>query len=231
VSANQDAGFSIVTFTAPASGGFTVGHGLGATPAFVTVKIRDTAGYSWYTWHQSFASTTTSYFGLNGTEAVSTGVYTMWPSGVSSTTASFNVGYSTIANTDNVAYIFAEKEGFSSFGSYTGNGSTDGPFIYTGFRPAWFMLKSSSIGGSAGYDWIIHDTRRSTYNVSETQLVANSSVIENNDSGNNPVYNHGIDILSNGFKLRTSSGGRNTSGATYIYMAFAENPFKYSNAR
>ena len=194
---------------------------MGATPAFVTVKIRDTAGYSWYTWHQSFASTTTSYFGLNGTEAVSTGVYTMWPSGVSSTTASFNVGYSTIANTDNVAYIFAEKEGFSSFGSYTGNGSTDGPFVYTGFRPAWLLTKRTDSTSS----WYIWDTERDTYNPVDTYLVANVGQTEQSLSTG---Y---FDFLSNGFKLRDTSTEINASGGTYVYMAFAENPFKYSNAR
>jgi len=222
VSANQDAGFSIVTFTAPASGGFTVGHGLNATPAFVTVKIRDTASYNWYTWHQSFASTTTSYTGLDGTNAVSTGVYTMWPSGVSSTTASFNVGYSTLANSDNVAYIFTEVEGFSKFGSYTGNGSSDGPFVYTGFRPAWLMVKQTNTSGNS---WEIRDSSRKPYNDGTRSILrADTTVAEINDP-------YPIDILSNGFKPRYNGSSVNASGGSYIFMAFAENPFKYSNAR
>jgi len=224
VSANTDAGFSIVTFTAPASGGFTVGHGLGATPAMVTVKITSSSGYSWYTWHQSFASTTTSYIALNSDMAASTGTYTMWPSGVSSTTASFNIGYSTLANSNNVAYIWAEKEGFSSFGSYTGNGDTsgNGPFIYTGFRPAFIMTKRTD---ASGYNWVLMDNARDTYNPAEEWLYPNSSSAEVGNSSTR------VDFLSNGFKCIGESSTQNASGATYIYMAFAENPFKYSNAR
>jgi hypothetical protein len=226
VSANQDAGISIVTFTAPASGGFTVGHGLGATPAFVTVKIRDTAGYHWYTWHQSFASTTTSYNILDDPFAVSTGVYSMWPSGVSSTTASFNVNYSTLPNTDNLAYIFSEVEGFSSFGGYTGNGSTDGPFIYTGFKPAMLIVKRAD--SVTGGEWKIIDTKRMPYNWTCNALFIDSSSAENTAELEST---YGTDILSNGVKIRASHSAFNTSGGTYIYMAFAENPFKYANAR
>jgi hypothetical protein len=121
-----------------------------------------------------------------------------------------------------VAYCFAEVEGFSKFSSYTGNGSADGPFVYTGFRPAWVMVKRSS---SAGEGWWIYDNKRNTFNITDNILEANSSNAEIS-GGTYP-----IDMVANGFKIRGLNALLNTSGATYIYMAFAENPFKYSLAR
>ena len=122
-----------------------------------------------------------------------------------------------------VAYMFAQIAGYSAFGSYTGNGSTDGTFVFTGFRPRYVMIKTSS---NAGYNWNVHDTARNPYNSANLVLYPNTS-------GADDAYGagSGLDILSNGFKIRDAGGGLNGSGFTYIYMAFAENPFKYANAR
>ena len=119
-----------------------------------------------------------------------------------------------------VAYCWAPVAGYSAFGSYTGNGSADGPFIYTGFRPRWIMIKKTS---AAGDSWYLKDTSRSPYNVGLESLLADTSGAES--------AGESWDALSNGIKLRTTSSGVNTSGATYIYAAFAENPLRYSNAR
>jgi hypothetical protein len=122
-----------------------------------------------------------------------------------------------------VAYCFAPVVGYSSFGSYTGNGSSDGPFVYTGFRPRWLLIKCSSV---AGESWFVLDSARSAYNVTQDYLVPNSSASESS------AYNI-VDFLSNGFKLKTSAAGSafNGSGATYVYAAFAESPFNYARAR
>jgi hypothetical protein len=121
-----------------------------------------------------------------------------------------------------VAYCFAPVVGYSSFGSYTGNGSADGPFVYTGFRPRWLMIKASSAGG-INNNWIIRDTARSSYNTAQAGLFPNLSNAE--------VASYDTDILSNGFKLRSTQDEHNASGATYIYAAFAESPFQYARAR
>jgi hypothetical protein len=120
-----------------------------------------------------------------------------------------------------LAYCFAAVAGYSAFGSYTGNGSADGTFVYTGFRPRWVMIKSTGVE-----DWIVHDTSRNPYNASNLVIYPNSSQAEDN----NPTYRL-IDILSNGFKMRSNQGQENGSGTTYIYACFAESPFKTSLAR
>jgi hypothetical protein len=124
-----------------------------------------------------------------------------------------------------VSYCFAPAVGYSSFGSYTGNGSTDGPFVYTGFRPRWILLKDATTGNSAYDYWFIWDTARNPYNVSGTILYPNASLAEATSSD---AY---IDILSNGFKVRNSFFGINESSQTVIYAAFAESPFNYARAR
>jgi hypothetical protein len=195
----------------------------------VIVKNRNGGTANWYTWQKTFSSATRSYVYLDGTAAVDNTTYNMWgASGHNSTTLGFTVGTSTLASANEVAYVFAEIAGYSAFGSYTGNGSTDGPFIYTGFRPRWLMIKSSS----SAQPWIIVDTSRNTYNQAGDYLQPNSTAAENGGSAVSTAT--ADDILSNGFKLRnnaSSSGYTNASGQTYIYAAFAENPFKYSNAR
>jgi len=228
VRANASAGFSIVTYTGN-GGASTIGHGLGVAPSLIIIKSRSSTD-GWPVYHASVGNTAFLY--LNQTSASVTNS-AAW-NNTSPTSSVFTVGFGTLMNTNgnnHVAYCFAPVAGYSAFGSYTGNGSADGPFVYTGFRPRYIMVKSSSIGGSSGYDWIIHDTARSAYNLSDTQLIANSSVVENQDSGGASTAGFGWDILSNGFKIRTSTGGRNQSGQTYIYAAFAESPFQYARAR
>ncbi len=123
-------------------------------------------------------------------------------------------------NEDHIFYCFTEIEGYSRFGSYNGNGSTDGAFVYTGFRPAWIMLKRTD----SGDDWIMVDTTRATINDAGQTLFANLTDAETD-------YSTQMDIVSNGFKLRNSGGSKNASGGIYVYFAFAETPFKYANAR
>jgi hypothetical protein len=216
VRANATAGFSIVTFTSPTgTGNFSVGHGLGVTPEMVIVKSRDAVGV-WYVYHKSLA--TDYYLRLNGTNAAATdGV--QWGAGMTSTVLGFRAGYSTVGGATTVAYAFAPVVGYSSFGSYTGNGSTDGSFVYTGFRPRWILLKRSDSTGA----WSIYDAARDTYNVSSKYLFPNAADAEYTFAS--------LDLLSNGFKLRETAVGYNTSGATYIYAAFSETPFNYARAR
>ena len=222
VSVNTTAGFSVVTYTGTGANA-TVGHGLGVAPKMVIVKNRTTAGDEWCVWHTSLTNAT-YYLYLNGTAAQAVDT-TFWNSTApSSTVISLGSNGRTNRSSSNmVCYAWAEIAGFSKFGSYTGNGSTDGPFTYTGFRPKFIMVKRTDSTGP----WLIYDTARDIYNQSNTLLRANTSQAET-ASGE-------IDILSNGFKYRGSSTNAdyvtNVSGATYIYMAFAENPFKNSLAR
>jgi hypothetical protein len=219
VSANTTSGFSIVTFTAPASGQFTVGHGLGVAPAFVTVKNRVAALTSWWTYHSALGINNVDYVALDLTNAEAS-FSTMWGSGgMTSSTCGFTVAGSTYANHNHVAYCFAPVAGYSAFGSYTGNGSSDGPFVYLGFRPEFVFWKNASTTG----DWQMKDATRSTYNVTSANLYANLSNAENSAGD--------VDFLSNGFKIRSAGTDVNGSGNTIIYAAFAENPFKYSLAR
>ena len=136
---------------------------------------------------------------------------------MTSSVIGLRAGYTTVATEDHIAYCFAEVEGYSSIDSYTGNGSADGTFIYTGFRPAWVITKRTDSSGN----WYINDEKRPLYNVT-VPLYAD---LANAEGGN------GIDLLSNGFKIRNADSSQNASGGTYIYMAFAENPFKNANAR
>ena len=214
VSANTTAGFSIATYTGTGSGA-TVGHGLGTTPAWVLVKERGASGESWNNFHQSLGEGKTIMLNLTNAEQSSS---TMW-NNTAPTSSVFSVGADAGSNGSSktyVAYCFAEKKGYSKFGSYTGNGSTDGTFVYTGFKPAWVMTKRTS---SSATGWVLMDNKRETFNDGATNyLIANTSVAETDSS-------FAVDFLSNGFKPRTNSGGTNTSGATYIFMAFAEAPF------
>jgi hypothetical protein len=185
----------------------------------VIVKSRSNA-QDWMVWHTTLLGTEFLY--LNGTNAKST-LATVWNSTVPSSTV-FSLGTQGNINTNGatqVAYCFAPVAGYSAFGSYTGNGSANGPFVYLGFRPRWLMVKRTD----STSNWHILDTSRSTYNASNSMLFPNLSNAEATD----PAYN--FDILSNGFKLRTVETYLNGSGATYIYYAVAENPFAYSNAR
>ena len=221
VSVNADAGFSIVSFTSPSSGSFTMGHGLGASPDLIIMKRRASTA-NWGIFHSAVCTSEDNYFIFNTNALLSYTDY--WGTALpTSTVFGANVGASAIANEAMIAYCFRSVEGYSSFGKYTGNGSTDGPFIYTGFRPAYVMIKCSSVIEN----WAIKDTARVPYNPNNTQLFANIANAENT----NDTY-HMIDFNSNGFKIRGADQDLvNGNGETYIYMAFAENPFKYANAR
>jgi hypothetical protein len=212
VSANQDAGFSIVSYTGTGSNA-TVGHGLGVAPAMVITKTRN-AVQPWRVYHKGLGAT----FGmiLNDTSAKDDD-NTAW-NDTEPTSSVFSVG--TSANTNGsgstfIAYCFAEKQGYSKFGSYVGNGNADGAFVYTGFKPAFCIIKRTD---SAGYSWATYDSTRYPENKSTIPaLWSNASDAEGSYST--------IDFLSNGLKIRDTSATINESGGSYIYMAFAENPF------
>jgi hypothetical protein len=193
----------------------SIGHGLGVTPSLVIIKNRNNGSSYWPVFGSVLGN---NYLTLNTTSAQAAG----WTS-VSSSVITFNSysSWTTENGSGHVAYCFAPVEGYSSFGSYTGNGSSDGPFVYTGFRPAFVLLKITS----AAENWVIFDDARNEYNLSQLALYPNSSGAEVTISTN------GIDMLSNGFKLRGTGSRTNGSGQSYIYMAFAENPFKNANAR
>jgi hypothetical protein len=221
VRANPTAGFSIVTYTGTGSNA-TVGHGLGVAPSMVIVKTRSLSGENWNCWHTSLGGNTYRIL-LNTTGAVDTTSPTIWSSGgINPTSTTFTVGTNSGTNgsaATYVAYCWTPIAGYSAFGSYTGNGSTDGTFVYTGFRPKFILAKASS--GVA--DWVIVDTARDTYNGIQKQLFPNLADAESSGTVR-------FDALSNGFKLRVTSDPNN-SGVTYIYAAFAEVPFKYSRSR
>jgi hypothetical protein len=183
------------------------------------VKSRTGGPFQWRTWHKSLSGPT-YYVSLSSTVVQNTSSTVF--NGQSSTT--FTVGNDPSVNTSGysvIAYCFAEVEGYSAFGSYTGNGSADGPFVYTGFRPRYLMIKRTDVVDA----WAIKDTARNTYNVDDSVLKTNEATAESTSTF------WQIDILSNGFKLRNLGSTFNNSGGNYIYMAFAENPFKNANAR
>ena len=217
VSANTTAGFSIVSYTGNGSAGATVGHGLGSAPAVMIFKILNTAD-NWRVYHQGIDATAPEDYHaqLNSTGARidNAGFFNDTAPTSSVFTLGSDSGINGSSNTF-IAYCFAEKKGYSKFGIYTGNGNADGTFVYTGFRPAWIMLKEST--GTS--DWSIYDNKRETFNVADSTLEANTSDAEAEVSG------RPIDILSNGFKLRGTSSFTNESGKAYIYLAFAESPF------
>jgi hypothetical protein len=217
VSANTTSGFSVVTWTSNGASGIeTMGHGLGVAPAMIITKNRSAVS-NWVTYHTSLGNN--QYIALNTTAATSS--FTPYWSTSSTTWGQRQSGIA--SNGDSVvAYCFAEVAGYSKFGSYTGNGSTDGPFVFTGMRPAYVLIKQTS---SSGNNWFIYDTTRSTSNLTQQPLLANASDAELNSSS------YGLDVLSNGFKIRTTDTNTNQNGQTYIFMALASNPFKYSLAR
>jgi hypothetical protein len=218
VSVNTTSGFSIVTYTGTGSAA-TVGHGLGVAPAMVIVKSRDSSTEPWWVYHASIGAG--GQLRLNGTNAAGTDGAVLWNS-TAPTSSVFSVGTNTGTNgsgDDLVAYCFAPVAGYSAFGSYTGNGSTDGPFVYLGFRPRYLLVKNAS----AVYFWIVEDTVRTTSNVMGAYLFPNQSDAEGTNS-----Y---ADFLSNGFKIRDDGASYNGNGNTIIYAAFAENPFSIALAR
>ena len=197
----------------------TVPHNLGVAPKFVIVKRRDTGSSPWMIWHNNLTSGT--YYLSFSTAAEQSGPtrFTASP-----TSSAINVGTDSDLNASGgtyISYLFAEIEGFSKFGSYTGNGSADGPFVYCGFRPRWVMIKSVM----TNTNWIIFDTARSTYNQINDHLGPNTSAAENFQT------NESIDATSNGFKIRNINNDINYNTYTHIFAAFAEAPFKYARAR
>jgi hypothetical protein len=226
VSANPTAGFSVVTYTGNGTNGATVGHGIGSAVQFIIVKQRGTGGGGDGNWlvGATAAIGWTGRLILNGTQGNEVNS-THW-NNTAPTSNVFTLGTSGNVNgsTGNyVAYCFAPVTGFSQFTSFVGNGSTDGPFVYCGFRPRWILIKD--IVGADTAAWLLYDTARSAYNVSQVILCPNLADADNTNSAWN------IDILSNGFKMRSSYGQLNNNGSTYIVAAFAEAPFNYSRAR
>lgn len=212
------AGFDIVTYTGDGVAGRTVAHNLGVAPAMIICKNRVSAS-NWRTYHTSLGATQAVV--LDGTGAAQTQTY-FW-NDTAPTSSVFSVGTNADVNENGaaiVAYLFAAVPGFSAFGSYTGNGSTDGTFVFTGFRPRYVLIKRSS-----GVDnWFVYDTARGSYNLVSQTLQPNSSGAEDTTVNQ-------IDILSNGFKCRSSNTATNQSSETYVYACFAENPMKFSLAR
>ena len=212
-SVNQDAGFSIVSWTGDGNTSGTIKHGLSTAPAMIISKNRDGAE-NWFCYHKSLGAT--KYIRLNITNAAGSAT-SIW-NDTEPTTSVFTVGNDTSVNSNNVKYIaycFSEKQGYSKFGSYTGNGNADGTFVYTGFKPAWVMWKRTD----ATNDWYIYDNKRNSFNTMGRRLEANQSDAEVN-SGSAIV-----DFLSNGYKFRGTDPSWNVSGGNFIYMAFAESPF------
>ena len=210
VSANPTAGFSVVTYTGNGANS-TVGHGLGVLPGLIIVKGR-TVSDSWRIWHIDFQGTG-KYLNMSSAQFDTNSVVFNTGTGTSTT---FTIGTNASLNTNGgtvVAYCWAETAGFSKFSEYTGNGSTDGPFIYLGFKPAFILCKRIDSTG----DWFLMDTARSTYNpTTGFSLYPNLSNTEGSDMT--------FDLVSNGFKVRQTSAWLNASGGTYIYAAFAEVP-------
>jgi len=208
--------FSIVKYTATGSNA-TVGHGLGAVPKMIIVKdYKDTGGSNWAVYHHSIGNTEFLELNSNAAKDTSSGLW----NNTTPTSSVFTIGTNSRVNNtgnDTIAYCFPEVQGFSKMGSYLGNGNANGPFVYTGFKPAWIMIKRA-IGGTD--NWVMFDNKRSPFNEVNENLVANASSPTNTGIK--------IDMLSNGFKCKVTEGNTNVNGNTYIYMAFAENPFTSS---
>ena len=214
VQANTTAGFSVVSYVGNGVNGASVGHGLTAIPSVIIFKRTDGVR-NWMVYHQAIGPTKATFLDLSAA-ADTDSVYF---SNTAPTSGIFYLGTNNKGNGDGTAYIaycFAEKQGYSKFGSYTGNGSADGSFVYTGFSPAWVVVKRTD----SGNNWHMHDNKRAPYNSNNKTLYPNL---------NNPEATEDFDMLSNGFKLRESGGGYNADGGTYIYMAFAQNPLVASN--
>jgi hypothetical protein len=217
VRANPGAGFSVVTYTGNGTAGATVGHGLGVAPQFVISKRRD-AAEDWWVGHVSPGWTQGAYLQVTDAFAALIGFW----NNTAPTSSVVTLGTYPNTNTGTyVMYCFAPVAGYSSFGSYTGNGSADGPFVYTGFRPRWVLFKCSSDSNS----WQILDAERDSYNEATKGLFPNLNIAEISNG------DYDLDLLSNGVKIRTSDIFFNGSGKTYIYAAFAEHPFATARAR
>jgi hypothetical protein len=221
VSANVDSGFSIVSYTGTGANA-TVGHGLSLAPEMMFIKGRENT-HPFNVYHKDLGTTYWLY--TNSTLAVGASGTNRWNSTAPDSTK-FSLGWSANVNESTkgmIAYCFHSVDGYSKVGSYTGNGNADGTFVYTGFRPAYVMIKPSSRTGN----WMVANNKSSPSNVVDKVIFANDSAGEYTD----PSADCKKDFFSNGFKIRTTDDNTNESGETYIYIAFAETPFKYSNAR
>ena len=217
VQANTTAGFSIITYTGTGSAA-TIGHGLGAVPGWIFVK-RLNATSNWRVFHKSLGATKNLILDESGSAQTQSAVW----NDTEPTSSVFSVGTGTDVNASGgtyVAYCFAEKAGYSKFGTYTGNGDVDGPMIYSGFKPAWGIFKRTNSTGN----WIMMDNKRSPFNEMQKNLFANTNAAEDSSTS----YND-FDFLSNGVKIREDNNDINASGSTYIYMLFAENPIVGTN--
>ena len=216
-SASTTSGFSICKWTGSGANA-TIGHGLGVVPKMIMVKNLATTD-SWNVYHESMGNNKRVFLDTTGDQSTTSDA---WNS-TSPTTSVFSVGTNTGTNKSGdalIAYCFAEIKGFSRIGFYTGNGSVSGPFVYTGFKPAFVLFKEYTGAGDA--NWVIQDSKRVGFNPNNNRLFPNDSAAENTSSFR-------IDMLSNGFKLTSNDGDANQSGNDFLYMAFAEHPFVSSN--
>ncbi len=213
VQANTTAGFSIVIYAGNGNDGDTVGHGLSGNWDLCILKNRGETDY-WTVSRTGTNQVMLLHDGSGGYEANHSTAYMTRASGVIGLVNAGDLGMVNNSSENYVAYVFKEVQGYSKFSNYTGNGNADGPFIYTGFKPAWVMAKRTDAGSS---NWMMFDSKRDTFNVMDSYVVAHDSQAE----ADYPF----IDFLSNGFKWRHTSSHANASGGTYVYMAFAEHPF------
>jgi hypothetical protein len=217
VSVNTTSGFSIVKWTGT-SGNTTIGHGLGVVPEMVIGKNTGSNGTNWIVYHKNLTSGYFSKLNLSNAQDNANSYFTADPTN-SILSLTGNTAMNSSGN-DMIAYCFAGKTGYSKFGSYTGNGSTNGPFVYTGFKPAFLLIKSSTYAGN----WLMYDDKRELKNIdSGNPLNANEAGTES------PNVNYAIDFLSNGFKLRNNNGNIQNNGEKMFYMAFAEAPLVGTN--
>ena len=219
VKVNTTAGFSIATWTSDGSGSPTsFGHGLGVQPDFVLIKNRSGSNGNWQVWSSTFSNATNNFISLNLDTGTQTAGAAMWGT-INSSIVSFRHSANSSNGNTMIGYFFNSVEGYSKFGKYTGNGNANGPFVFTGFRPAWVMIKRTD----ANNDWIIADYKRSPDNTVDIGMYAN---LTNSDNTTDRY-----DFLANGFKIRNNLNESNASGGSYLYLAFAESPFKNSRAR
>ena len=215
VSANQTAGFSIATYTGNGTDNATFGHGLSSAPEMVWLKQRNSTG-NWRVGATPMDSTFDEVLNLNLTNAKASASTIFSAVAPSSTVVTLGTEGDANGNTNTfVAYCFHSVKGYSKIGKYTGNGSTDGTFVYTGFRPAWVVMKRFD----STNDWFTYDNTRNPFNETNLRISLNSANSESTQTTNQ------IDMLSNGFKCRGSAAATNTSGGSYLFMAFAESPF------
>ena len=214
VQVNTKAGFSIITYTGSGTDGDTIGHGLNQQPDFIIGTPRDSSGSNRVVWHKEISLGT--FLKLNLTDAVATSDQFV---SVNDTLIGVG-GNANLSGKAQVIWCWHEIEGYSKFGKYTGNGNADGPYVHLGFSPALIATKKTSGTGN----WYVNDSTRSNYNPTSTSAGNLYWESSNTESGN------GMDLLSSGFKIRNTDSSQNASGGTYVYMAWAESPFKYSNA-